>query len=98
MSSYQITLKDRSTERVDGADAYQQEGPMTTFFRTGSGRDLVDTWSTRVASYRTAELLAVRRLEPTAPVMTERAPHHEADRRPGCQASTTGARARAILG
>jgi hypothetical protein len=61
--SYQITLKDRSTERIDGADAYQQEGQMTTFFQTASGRTVVDTWSTRLASFRTSEVLAIRRLE-----------------------------------
>lgn len=63
MASYQLTLKDRTTEVVDGADAYQQEGQMTTFFRTGSGRNVVDTWSTRVASFRTSELVAIRRIE-----------------------------------
>ena len=63
MSSYQITLNDRSVERIDGADAYQQEGPMTTFFRTGSGRNVVDTWSTRLASFRTSEVVIVRRLD-----------------------------------
>lgn len=63
MARYQITLKDRAEEHVESADAYQQEGPMTTFFQTGSGRHVVDTWSTRVASFRTAEVLAIRRLE-----------------------------------
>lgn len=63
MASYQITLKDRSTELIDSADAYQQEGQMTTFFRTASGRNVVDTWSTRVASFRTSELVAIRRVE-----------------------------------
>ena len=54
-------MQDRSLELVDGADAYQQEGPMTTFFRRGEGRDVIDSWSTRVASFRTADLLVVRR-------------------------------------
>ncbi len=65
MSRYRVTLKDRSTEHIDGVDAYQQEGPMTTFFQVGSGRNVVDTWSTRVASFRTSELLAIRRIEAT---------------------------------
>lgn len=71
MSSYRITLKDRTTEQIDHADAYQQEGQMTTFFRTGSGRHVVDTWSTRTASFRTSEILAIRRLdeEPAAPAV-----------------------------
>ncbi len=64
MSSYQITLKDRTVERIDGADAYQQEGQMTTFFETASGRNVVDTWSIRLASFRTSEVVAIRRLEP----------------------------------
>lgn len=63
MSSYRITLKDRTTEDIDDADAYQQEGQMTTFFRTGSGRQVVDTWSIRMASFRTTEILAIRRVE-----------------------------------
>ncbi|QXC62094.1 hypothetical protein KSP35_04600 [Aquihabitans sp. G128] len=63
MSSYQVTLKDRTTERIDGADAYQQEGQMTTFFQTGSGRNVVDTWSTRLASFRTSEVVIIRRLD-----------------------------------
>ncbi len=66
MTSYQITLKDRSTEQIDGADAYQQEGQMTTFFCTAPGRNVVDTWSTRLASFRTSELVAIRRVEPPA--------------------------------
>lgn len=63
MARYRITLKDRSEEHVESADAYQQEGPMTTFFQTGSGRHVVDTWSTRVASFRTAEVIAIRRID-----------------------------------
>jgi hypothetical protein len=68
MSSYQITLKDRSMEEIDGADAYQQEGQMTTFFQTASGRNVVDTWSTRIASFRTSEVVIIRRLDPAAAV------------------------------
>jgi hypothetical protein len=71
MADYDVTLLDGTTERVEAADAYQQEGPLTTFFATDEGRRVVDCWSTRVASFRTAELLVVRRL-PTAhhpPVM-----------------------------
>lgn len=59
MRSYDVTLRDRSVETVQ-ADAYQQEGPMTTFFRLGEGRDVVDCWADRVASIRTADILVVR--------------------------------------
>lgn len=66
VSSYRITLKDRTTEQIDDADAYQQEGQMTTFFRLGDGRRVVDTWSTRLASFRTSEVLAIRRVDASA--------------------------------
>ena len=64
MPTFEVMLRDRSVETVDGADAYQQEGPMTTFFRRGDGKEVVDCWSTRMASFRTADLLMVRRREP----------------------------------
>jgi hypothetical protein len=63
VTAYEITLKDQDRERVDGADAYEQEGPLTTFFRTTSQRRVVDCWSVRLASFRTSEILAVRRVE-----------------------------------
>ncbi|HKA84642.1 MAG TPA: hypothetical protein VKD21_12300 [Acidimicrobiales bacterium] len=63
MPTFEVMLQDRSVVTVDGADAYQQEGPMTTFFRRGNGREVIDSWSTRIASFRTADLLAVLRRE-----------------------------------
>ena len=48
MPTFEVMLRDRSVETVDGADAYQQEGPMTTFFRRGDGRGVIDSWSTRI--------------------------------------------------
>jgi hypothetical protein len=63
MPTFEVMLRDRSVVTVDGADAYQQEGPMTTFFRRGNGREVIDSWSTRIASFRTVDLLAVRRRE-----------------------------------
>ena len=63
MATYTVTLKDRSTQEVAEADAYRQEGQMTTFFRTDSGRGVVDSWSTRLFSVRTTEILMVRRLQ-----------------------------------
>lgn len=63
MPQFEVILHDNSTELVEDADAYQQEGPMTTFFRCGGGRDVIDSWATRIASFRTADLLMVRRHE-----------------------------------
>jgi hypothetical protein len=62
MAVYEVTLKDRTVEVIDGADAYQQEGQMTTFFLTASDREVVDCWSKRLASFRTSEILIVRRV------------------------------------
>ncbi len=59
---YEVSLSDGSTEVVPGADTYQQEGPLTTFFATEPGRRVVDGWSTRLASFRTVEVVRIRRL------------------------------------
>ncbi|MDY7106086.1 MAG: hypothetical protein S0880_33300 [Actinomycetota bacterium] len=60
---HEVTLLDQRVELVHGADAYQPEGHMTTFFRTDGERAVVDAWSTRVASFRTAEILMIRRTD-----------------------------------
>ena len=36
--AYLVQLVNDTSEVIDGADAYQQEGPLTTFFRTAPGR------------------------------------------------------------
>jgi hypothetical protein len=61
---YEVTIADGTTELVTGADTYQQEGPLTTFFRTEPGRRVVDCWSVRLASFRTTEVVRIRRVEP----------------------------------
>jgi hypothetical protein len=76
-TTYEVTLRDRTVEFIDGADSYRQEGSMTTFFNRGEGREVVDCWSTRVASFRTSEVLIIRRI----PSPDERAPVAAADRR-----------------
>jgi hypothetical protein len=60
MARFEVRMSDRTIEQIDGADAYQQEGQMTTFFATR--REVVDSWATRIASYRTSEILSVRRV------------------------------------
>jgi hypothetical protein len=60
--AYLVQLANDSSEVIDGADAYQQEGPLTTFFRTAPGRAVVDCWSTRLASFRTADVRVIRLL------------------------------------
>jgi hypothetical protein len=53
---------------------------MTTFFATREGRDVVDSWSTRIASFRTSEILIVRRW-PSLIAERERDAEKEAERR-----------------
>ena len=79
MPTYHVTLKDHTVEVIDDADAYQQEGQMTTFFATREGRDVVDSWSTRVASFRTSEILIVRRW-PSLLAERERQTERDAER------------------
>ena len=65
MASFEIRLKDGTVEIIEGADAYQPDGQFTTFFAL-DGRSVVDCWSVRVASIRSAEIVAVWRREPAA--------------------------------
>ena len=58
---FAVTLTDQTIDLVEGADAYQQEGPMTTFFSLRDDRHVIDSWSVRLASYRTADISAIRR-------------------------------------
>ena len=59
--AFEITLTDDSTEEVVGADSYCQEGPLTTFYGNDRPRPL-DSWSTKVASFRTDRIAKIRRL------------------------------------
>ena len=61
MALFAVTLTDQTTDVVEGADAYQLEGPLTTFFAFRSNRNVIDSWSVRLASYRTADIVATRR-------------------------------------
>ncbi|MGH1492571.1 MAG: hypothetical protein ACRBK7_24805 [Acidimicrobiales bacterium] len=64
MALFAVTLTDQTTDVVEGADAYQQEGPMTTFFSFQENRQVIDSWSSRLASYRTSDITAIRRSAP----------------------------------
>lgn len=69
MASFEVTLNDQRVETVDGADAYQQEGPLTTFFALRGERQVIDSWSVRLASFRTADIATVRRRSPAVPLL-----------------------------
>jgi len=59
---YEVTVTD-GTVVVDGADAYAPDGAMTTFYRCRDGRETIDAWATRIASFRTSEIRRIVRLE-----------------------------------
>ena len=63
MARFTVTLTDQRLETIDEADAYQQEGPLTTFFAFAGGREVIDSWSRRLAGFRTADVVAVRRID-----------------------------------
>jgi hypothetical protein len=67
MAQFLVTLADQRTEHIGQADAYQQEGPFTTFFSLPSERQVIDSWSVRLASFRTADIAAIRRVNDVAP-------------------------------
>lgn len=60
MGTFSIALSDGSVEKLS-CDAYQQEGSLTTFFSVDSGRQVIDSWSVRLASYRTNDIVSIRR-------------------------------------
>lgn len=62
MAQFEVLLSADRVECIHGADAYQLEGPLTTFFRLGGSRTVIDSWSTRLASFRTVDIVAIRRL------------------------------------
>jgi hypothetical protein len=67
LMAFEVTLIDESTELVDGADSYQQEGPLTTFYGGDRPRPM-DSWSVKVASYRTDRISRIRRHGEVSPV------------------------------
>ncbi len=62
---YEVLLADGVVE-IDGANAYAPDGQMTTFFRCRDDRETIDAWSTRIASFRTADVRRIVRVESAA--------------------------------
>jgi hypothetical protein len=58
--SFVIRFDDDTTTVVHDADAYEQEGPLTTFFDRNGGGRLASAFTVRVASFRTSRILEVR--------------------------------------
>jgi hypothetical protein len=62
---YEVTVGD-DVVHVEGADAYAPDGALTTFFRCRDGRHTIDSWATRVASFRTTDVRRIVRIEAPA--------------------------------
>ena len=61
MACYTLVRKDGEVELIEGADTYEQEGPLTTFFQVAPDRRVIDCWSVRLMSIRTTEVASIRR-------------------------------------
>jgi hypothetical protein len=61
MACYTLVRKDGEIEVIDGADTYEQEGPLTTFFQVAPDRRVIDCWSVRLMSIRTTDIASIRR-------------------------------------
>ena len=63
---FDVCFEDETTTQVLDADAYEQEGPLTTFFDRNGGGGLASAFAQRVASFRTSRIVEIRRTELTA--------------------------------
>jgi hypothetical protein len=61
---HDVVLADGEVIEVLGANAYVQEGPLTTFFHSGRSRAAIDSWAERVASFKTTEIRRIIRRHP----------------------------------
>ena len=60
---FEVVLADGHTEVVRGANAYVQEGPLTTFFSSPRSRAQIDSRSERLGSFRTGDIRRIVRRE-----------------------------------
>lgn len=100
MAHFTVTLTDQTIDLVEGADAYQQEGPLTTFFAFTGDRRVIDSWSIRLASYRTSDISAIRRTVVTESSITpaaDRYEHESANPPPGREPVRCRSRADSVL-
>ena len=66
--AFEVVLGDEVVEWVEGADSFQQEGPMTTFFASDGRRGTLDCWSVKVAQFRTDRIERIIRRDGPPPV------------------------------
>ena len=68
--SFLVRFEDETTTVVHGADAYEQEGPLTTFFDRNGGGRLASAFTVRLASFRTSRIIEVRLASDQSSVMS----------------------------
>ena len=61
---HDIVLANGEVVEIRGANAYVQEGPLTTFFHSGRSRAAIDSWAERVASFKTTDIRRIVRSRP----------------------------------
>jgi len=71
MACYTLVRKDGEVELIEGADTYEQEGPLTTFFQVAPDRRVIDCWSVRLMSIRTTEIASIRRENNAASIRSD---------------------------
>jgi hypothetical protein len=60
---FEVVLSDSEVQLVRGANAYVQEGPLTTFFSSPRSRAQIDSRSERLGSFRTSDIRRIVRRE-----------------------------------
>lgn len=60
---FEVVLADGHSEVLRGANAYVQEGPLTTFFSSPRSKAQIDSRSERLGSFRTADIRRIVRRE-----------------------------------
>jgi hypothetical protein len=63
LMGFEVRFEDETTTQVLDADAYEQEGPLTTFFDRNGGGGLASAFALRVASFRTSRIVEIRRVQ-----------------------------------
>ena len=64
--AFEIAIADGDIEHIEGADSYELEGPLTTFFAADGAHARLSAWSVRVASIRTDRILSIKRVDDIA--------------------------------
>ena len=61
--TFQITLTDNKYETINAADGYELEGPLTTLFSSDGHTLRLSSWSVRLASFKTSEIICIKKIE-----------------------------------